>query len=94
MGACGVRLMRTASVAVSAESGHTPLPNDATSILEHWVLSMGVCLCVCVCPQANYPGGDNKAPYTGSDHSLFGAARTCVFLCVCAHVCVCPCMRE
>ena len=89
VGACGVRLMCTASVAVSAESGHTPLPNDATSILEHRLLSTGVCVrvYVCVLPQGNYPGGYNEAPYTGSDHSLFVAF--CVSQCVCVCVCVC-----
>lgn len=36
--------MCTAGVVVSTENGHTPLPNDATSILER----LGVCVC-CEC---------------------------------------------
>ena len=96
-GACGARLMCTAGVAISAENGHTPLPNDATSILERRVATrVGVCVCVCVCvcvrvcvcvlhvcPRGVYPGGYNAAPYTASDHSLFGTEHVCVHMRVC-----------
>lgn len=41
---------------------------------------------MCVCPQGVYPGGYNAAPYTASDHSLFGTEHVCVHMCVSVRV--------
>ena len=86
-GACGARLMCTAGVAVSAENGHTPLPNDATSILERRVATrVGVCVCVCVCVHEASILGATTQHLTQPLITLYLALSMCVSICVCVSV--------
>lgn len=77
-GACGARLMHTAGVAVSAENGPTPLPNDTTSILQR-----KVCASVCVCVHQAAILGATTQHLTPPLITLYLALSMCVSICVC-----------
>lgn len=80
-GACGAGLMCTAGSAVSAENGHTPLPNDATSILQR---RAGRCVCV------------HKAPILGATAQHTAQLLITLYLArsMCVSICVCECESE